>query len=96
MIDGYNTIYIIFEVYEFDVESEQYKQVCETGEFTISRGEDPFTKKHAVVNHQFVLVAYTALCNDDEFHYGKDPEEREPPYTIGKTQLGYDAFVAMK
>ena len=96
MVDGYNTIYITFEVYEFDVNSEQYKNVCETGEFIISRGEDPFVKKHAVVNGQFVLVAGGALCNDYEFHPNSDPIEYEPPYTIGKTQEGYDAFLALK
>ena len=95
-IDGYNTIYIVFEVYELDMDSEQYKQVCENGELTISRGEDSFTKKHAFVNGQFVLIACGALCNDDEFHYGTDPQELEPPYTIGKVQEGYDAFIALK
>lgn len=96
MIDGYNTIYIVFEVYELDMDSEQYKHVCENGELTISRGEDSFTKKHAFVNSQFVLIACGALCNDDEFHYGTDPQELEPPYTIGKVQEGYDAFIALK
>ena len=96
MIDGYNTIYIVFEVYELDMDSEQYKHVCENGELTISRGEDSFTKKHAFVNGQFVLIACGALCNDDEFHYGTDPQELEPPYTIGKVQKGYDAFIALK
>lgn len=95
-IDGYNTIYIVFEVYELDMDSEQYKHVCENGELTISRGEDSFTKKHAFVNGQFVLIACGALCNDDEFHYGTDPQELEPPYTIGKVQEGYDAFIALK
>ena len=95
-IDGYNTIYIVFEVYELDMDSEQYKQVCENGELTISRGEDSFTKKHAFVNGQFVLIACGALCNNDEFHYGTDPQELEPPYTIGKVQEGYDAFIALK
>lgn len=94
MVDGYNTIYITFEVYEFDTDSEQYKDVCETGEFIISRGEEPFVKKHAVVNKQFILVAGGALCNDDVYRSG-DPIEVEPPYTIGKTQEGYDAFVAL-
>ena len=96
MIDGYNTIYIVFEVYELDMDSEQYKHVCEKGELIISRGEDSFTKKHAFVNGQFVLIACGALCNDDEFHYGTDPQELEPPYTIGKVQEGYDAFIALK
>ena len=96
MIDGYNTIYIVFEVYELDMDSEQYKRVCEKGELIISRGEDSFTKKHAFVNGQFVLIACGALCNDDEFHYGTDPQELEPPYTIGKVQEGYDAFIALK
>ena len=96
MIDGYNTIYIVFEVYELDMDSEQYKRVCENGELIISRGEDSFTKKHAFVNGQFVLIACGALCNDDEFHYGTDPQELEPPYTIGKVQEGYDAFIALK
>lgn len=96
MIDGYNTIYIVFEVYELDMDSEQYKHVCENGELTISRGEDSFTKKHAFVNGQFVLIACGALCNDDEFHYGTDPQELEPQYTIGKVQEGYDAFIALK
>jgi len=96
MIDGYNTIYIVFEVYELDMDSEQYKHVCENGELTISRGEDSFTKKHAFVNGQFVLIACGALCNNDEFHYGTDPQELEPPYTIGKVQEGYDAFIALK
>ena len=96
MIDGYNTIYIVFEVYELDMDSEQYKRVCEEGELIISRGEDSFTKKHAFVNGQFVLIACGALCNDDEFHYGTDPQELEPPYTIGKVQEGYDAFIALK
>ena len=96
MIDGYNTIYIVFEVYELDMDSEQYKHVCENGELIISRGEDSFTKKHAFVNGQFVLIACGALCNDDEFHYGTDPQELEPPYTIGKVQEGYDAFIALK
>ena len=96
MIDGYNTIYIVFEVYELGMDSEQYKHVCENGELTISRGEDSFTKKHAFVNGQFVLIACGALCNDDEFHYGTDPQELEPPYTIGKVQEGYDAFIALK
>ena len=96
MVDGYNTIYIVFEVYELDMESEQYKHVCEKGELIISRGEDSFTKKHAFVNGQFVLIACGALCNDDEFHYGTDPQELEPPYTIGKVQEGYDAFMSMK
>lgn len=95
-INGYNTIYIVFEVYELDMDSEQYKHVCENGELTISRGEDSFTKKHAFVNGQFVLIACGALCNDDEFHYGTDPQELEPPYTIGKVQEGYDAFIALK
>lgn len=95
MIDGYNTIYIVFEVYELGMDSEQYKHVCENGELTISRGEDSFTKKHAFVNGQFVLIACGALCND-EFHYGTDPQELEPPYTIGKVQEGYDAFIALK
>lgn len=95
-IDGYNTIYIVFEVYELDMDSEQYKHVCENGELAISRGEDSFTKKHAFVNGQFVLIACGALCNDDEFHYGTDPQELEPPYTIGKVQEGYDAFIALK
>ena len=96
MIDGYNTIYIVFEVYELDMDSEQYKHVCENGELIISRGEDSFTKKHAFVNGQFVLIACGALCNDDEFHYGTDPQELEPPYTIGKVQEGYNAFIALK
>ena len=96
MIDGYNTIYIVFEVYELDMDSEQYKHVCEKGELIISRGEDSFTKKHAFINGQFVLIACGALCNDDEFHYGTDPQELEPPYTIGKVQEGYDAFIALK
>ena len=96
MIDGYNTIYIVFEVYELDMDSEQYKHVCEKGELIISRGEDSFTKKHAFVNGQFVLIACGALCNDDEFHYGTDPQELEPPYTIGKVQEGYDAFITLK
>ena len=96
MIDGYNTIYIVFEVYELDMDSEQYKHVCEKGELIISRGEDSFTKKHAFVNGQFVLIACGALCNDDEFHYGTDPQELEPPYTIGKVQEGDDAFIALK
>lgn len=96
MIDGYNTIYIVFEVYELDMDSEQYKHVCENGELTISRGEDSFTKKHAFVNGQFVLIACGALCNNDEFHYGTDPQELEPPYTIGKVEEGYDAFIALK
>ena len=96
MIDGYNTIYIVFEVYELDMDSEQYKHVCENGDLIISRGEDSFTKKHAFVNGQFVLIACGALCNDDEFHYGTDPQELEPPYTIGKVQEGYDAFIALK
>lgn len=96
MIDGYNTIYIVFEVYELDMDSDQYKHVCENGELIISRGEDSFTKKHAFVNGQFVLIACGALCNDDEFHYGTDPQELEPPYTIGKVQEGYDAFIALK
>jgi len=96
MIDGYNTIYIVFEVYELDMDSKQYKHVCENGELIISRGEDSFTKKHAFVNGQFVLIACGALCNDDEFHYGTDPQELEPPYTIGKVQEGYDAFIALK
>ena len=96
MIDGYNTIYIVFEVYELDMDSEQYKHVCEKGELIISRGEDSFTKKHAFVNGQFVLIACGALCNDDEFHYGTDPQELEPPYTIGKVQEGYDAFIALQ
>ena len=96
MIDGYNTIYIVFEVYELDMDSEQYKHVCENGELIISRGEDSFTKKHAFVNGQFVLIACGALCNDDEFHYGTDPQELEPPYTIGKVQEGYDTFIALK
>ena len=96
MIDGYNTIYIVFEVYELDMDSEQYKHVCEKGELIISRGEDSFTKKHAFVNGQFVLIACGALCNDDEFHYGTDPQELEPPYTIGKVQEGYNAFIALK
>ena len=96
IIDGYNTIYIVFEVYELDMDSEQYKHVCEKGELIISRGEDSFTKKHAFVNGQFVLIACGALCNDDEFHYGTDPQELEPPYTIGKVQEGYDAFIALK
>ena len=96
MIDGYNTIYIVFEVYELDMDSEQYKHVCEKGELIISRGEESFTKKHAFVNGQFVLIACGALCNDDEFHYGTDPQELEPPYTIGKVQEGYDAFIALK
>lgn len=96
MIDGYNTIYIVFEVYELDMDSEQYKHVCEEGELIISRGEDSFTKKHAFVNGQFVLIACGALCNDDEFHYGTDPQELEPPYTIGKVQEGYNAFIALK
>ncbi len=96
MIDGYNTIYIVFEVYELDMDSEQYKHVCGNGELTISRGEDSFTKKHAFVNGQFVLIACGALCNNDEFHYGTDPQELEPPYTIGKVQEGYDAFIALK
>jgi hypothetical protein len=78
------------------MDSEQYKHVCENGELTISRGEDSFTKKHAFVNGQFVLIACGALCNDDEFHYGTDPQELEPPYTIGKVQEGYDAFIALK
>ena len=95
-IDGYNTIYIVFEVYELDMDSEQYKHVCENGELTISRGEDSFIKKHAFVNGQFVLIACGALCNNDEFHYGTDPQELEPPYTIGKVQEGYDAFIALK
>ena len=96
MVKGYNTIYIVFEVYELDMESEQYKHVCEKGELIIYRGEDSFTKKHAFVNGQFVLIACGALCNDDEFHYGTDPQELEPPYTIGKVQEGYDAFIALK
>ena len=96
MIDGYNTIYIVFEVYELDMDSEQYKHACENGELIISRGEDSFTTKHAFVNGQFVLIACGALCNDDEFHYGTDPQELEPPYTIGKVQEGYDAFIALK
>ena len=96
MIDGYNTIYIVFEVYELDMDSEQYKHVCKNGELIISRGEDSFTKKHAFVNGQFVLIACGALCNDDEFHYGTDPQELEPPYTIGRVQEGYDAFIALK
>ena len=96
MVDGYNTIYITFEVFEFDTESEQYKSVCETGKFVISRGEDPIVKKHAVVNKQYALIAFGALCNDDEYALGKDPAELYPPYTIGKTQQGYDAFVNLK
>lgn len=96
MINGYNTIYIVFEVYELDMDSDQYKHACEKGELIISRGEDSFTKKHAFVNGQFVLIACGALCNDDEFHYGTDPQELEPPYTIGKVQEGYDAFIALK
>ena len=95
-IDGYNTIYIIFEVYELDMDSEQYKRVCDTGEMIISRGEDSFTKKHCFVNGQFVLMACGALCNDDEYRYGTDPGELEPPYTIGKVQEGYDAFMSLK
>ena len=95
MIDGYNTIYITFEVFEFDTESDNYRNVCETGEFVISRGDAPFMKKHAIVNRQYVLVASGALCNDDEYRYGKDPMETEPPFTIGKTQQGYEAFIAL-
>ena len=95
-INGYNTIYVLFEVYELDMDSEQYKRVCESGEMLISRGEDSFSKKHCFINGQFVLIACGVLCNDDEYHYGSDPNELEPPYTIGKTQEGYEAFMSMK
>ena len=49
------------------------------------------------INKQYVLVTFAALGNDLSISAeDMDAGEKKPPFTIGNTQAGYDAFIALK
>ena len=94
-IDGYNYMYILFEIYEFDMQSEEYKQLCETGEFEKHSNTNSYNIKPLAINKQYALCVYAALGKDASIGTGF-PTEQEPPYTIGNAQAGYEAFVNLE
>ena len=93
-IKGHNYIYIVFEIYEFDMQSDAYKNILKTNTFKDKSG---FDIEVTAINKQYVLVVFATLGNDLSISAeDMDAAEKKPPFTIGNTQAGYDAFIALK
>ena len=93
-IKGHNYLYIVFEIYEFDMQSDAYKNILKTNTFKDKSG---FDIEVTAINKQYVLVTFAALGNDLSISAeDMDAGEKKPPFTIGNTQAGYDAFIALK
>ena len=94
--NGYKSIYVCFDVYEFDMNSQTYKDICSSKKITVHlEGQAYKVCDVAAINKQYVLVAKVMYGTGYGFEEN-DPEENTAPYSIDKVQAGYEAFVALK
>ncbi len=97
--EEFNTIFVYVYIAEFDMDSEEYLNLADNGEFVFYFGRDNLyevSKSVTAINKQYVMSIYAVLGNDYTVDYSNCVEEEEPPFTIGKAQEAYEAFVALE
>ena len=97
VISGYTDDYGV-EIYicEFDMESEEYIVLSDNSSFDFYFAGSDLMGELALsaINKQYVIYVCTMPAEDGVIT-GTDGWVTEPPYSIGKAQEGYDAFVAL-
>lgn len=100
--EEYNTKVVYVNIFEFDVNSEEYLKLIDDGEFSYYFGANTlynevleYTEPVTAINKQYV-ISITAMLGNDYGFSSDDPSENEPPFTIGKAQEAYEAFIALK
>ena len=97
VISGYTDDYGV-EIYicEYDMESEEYIALLDNSSFDFYFvGCDVMGELAlSAINKQYVIYVCTMPAEDGVIT-GTDGWVTEPPYSIGKAQEGYDAFVAL-
>lgn len=80
---------------EFDMQSEEYNTLPENSEFEYYFSDNTLGKLAiAAINKQYVM--YVCAMPAEDGVIGAAAEwDSEPPYSLGKAQEGYDAFVAL-
>lgn len=97
--DEFNTIFVYVYIAEFDMDSEEYLNLADNGEFVFYIGRDNLyevPKSVTAINKQYVMSIYAVLGNDYIVDHSNCIEEEESPFTIGKAQEAYEAFVALE
>ena len=92
------SVTVVAELYEFDMDSKQYKALSENKEFTAYQVYGAPKKKKkttwyydkteavaSAINKQYVLYIYAYTGN-------VDVEEEKAPFTISQAKKIYDAF----
>jgi hypothetical protein len=93
-------VYVALTIYEFDTDSKEYKALANGKDFSyygIGYDDDgnevleKYTGKVLAINGPYVLTAYAYTSSSMN-----SEQQRKAPFTIGKAQEGYKAFLAMK
>lgn len=90
--------YGLFVIYEFDTNSKQYKSLKTGSKFTVyipyCNGKNIISKKTnatvTAINGAYVLAVQSIKRDSND----KRSVQYKPPFTVGKIQEGYEAFVA--
>lgn len=100
--EDYNSVAVIFNIFEFDMQLEEYASLCETYEFyqIFDDKNEPYPVSALAINKQYVITVYAQYAKLDKNGVYKStsdvPQETQPPFTIGNTQAGYEAFLALE
>lgn len=94
----YDTELVEIDIYEFDMDSEEYKGLSVGDKFSAYvpyGGGLECTEIVTAINHQYVITVYAALGQEGELEDDM-PAESEPPYTISGAKAAYDTFLALE
>ena len=92
-IGEFDSYHVELFIAEFDMNSDVYKDLAVGKNFFVFEGG--YKGKHQVagIAKQFVISVSAALGKDGGFD--TDNYETSAPFTVGKTQEGYDAFMEL-
>lgn len=92
-VGDFDSMFIEICIVEFDMDSELYKSL-KTGEsFMFFDGGSKTKVIVSGINKQFVMCVNSAYGKDGLYEAGS--YEKQPPFTVGETQKGYDKFMAL-
>lgn len=93
-IGNFDSYFVRIYVVEFDMSSDLYKGLATGTNFMFFEGASKTKLNVTAINKQYVISISAGLGTDGG--YNSEDCEETVPFSIGKAQEGYEAFIKLK